>query len=88
MPEPQSEWECDFIVLMHPRRRFILSSSARVIAVYKRTKRPDRGVANIEEMAGQGDNVRPVRRWIHENAVFTPTGLAQIVFDGQLREVT
>lgn len=88
MPEPQSEWECDFIVLMHPRRSFILSSSARVIAIYKRTKRPDRGVANIEEMAGQGDNVRPVRRWIHENAVFTPTGLAQIVFDGQLREVT
>jgi|JI10StandDraft_1071094.scaffolds.fasta_scaffold943775_1 hypothetical protein len=88
MPEAQSEWECDYIVLIHPRRRFLLSSSARVIAIYKRTKRPDRGVANIEEMAGQGGDVRPVRRWVHENAVFTPIGLAQTVLDHQLREVT
>ena len=56
MPTSQSEWECDFIVLMHPRRQFIFSSRSRVLAVYKRTKRHDRGVANVEEMAGQGEN--------------------------------
>lgn len=87
MPGAKSEWECDYIVLIHPRRRILFSSPARVIAVYKRTKRPDRGVANIEEMDGQGDNVRPVRRWVHENAVFTPIRLAQILFDDQLKEV-
>ena len=88
MPDPTSEWECDFIVLMHARRRLLISTSARVIAVYKRTKRIDRGVANIEEMAGHGDDVHATRRWVHENLEFTATGLAQVVFDGQLRQLT
>ncbi len=88
MPKAQSEWECDYVVLMHPRRRFLFSSSARAIAVYKRTNRIDCGVAIIEEMAVHGDNVHPVRQWVHQNAVFTSIGLVQIVFDGGLREVT
>jgi hypothetical protein len=88
MPYPQSEWECDYIVLMHPRRRLIFSSSARVIVVYKRTKRLDRGVANIEELAGHRNDCHAIRRWVHENLEFTPTVLAQVVFHGQLRQVT
>ena len=88
MPPSQSEWECDFIVLLHPQRRFVFSSSARVIAVYKRTKRDDFGVATFEEMAGKGDDVRPIRRWFHENAEFSVSALAQVLSDGQLRKLT
>jgi len=88
MPTPESEWESDYIVLMHPRRRLVFSSPARAIAIYKRTKRPDRGVANIEEMTGAGENVRTLRHWVHEDVEFTPRCLSEVVFASQLREVT
>ncbi|WP_442511492.1 hypothetical protein SH528x_003173 [Novipirellula sp. SH528] len=88
MPTPESEWESDYVVLMPPRRRLIFSSSARVIAIYKRTKRPDRGVANIEEMTGAGKNVRTLRHWVHQDIEFTPRCLGEITFASQLREVT
>ncbi len=88
MPPPQSEWECDFVVLMHPQRRFVFfSSRPRVLAVYKRTKLPGRGVANIHEMAGTGDNVRLINEWVHEDVIFTPNGLSEIAFDNRLRKV-
>ncbi|WP_231742159.1 hypothetical protein [Stieleria varia] len=88
MPTSESEWESDYVVLMHPRRRLIFSSSARVIAIYKRTKRADRGIANVEEMTGAGENVRTLRHWVHEDVEFTPRCLGEIAFASQLREVT
>jgi len=88
MPDPQSQWECDFVILLHPRRRFILSSRPRVLALYKRTKQHGRGVANMEELALRGDEVQTVKRWIHEDAEFSTAALAELAFDRKLREVT
>jgi hypothetical protein len=88
MPDPESQWECDFVILLHPRRRFVLSSKPRVLALYKRTKQHDRGVANIEEMAHRRGEVHTVKRWIHEDAVFTAAALAELAFDSKLRQVT
>ncbi|MEM7317079.1 MAG: hypothetical protein AAF497_28430 [Planctomycetota bacterium] len=88
MPTPQSEWESDFVVLMHPRRRLIFSSRPRVLAIYKRTNRPDRGKANNQQMTGTGQDDRPLQQWFHEEVEFAPRALAQIVFARQLRPVT
>lgn len=88
LPESQSEWECDFIVLQHPRKRFFRSTPPIVLAVYRRTTRTDRGVVNIEQMGVRGDEVIATRRWVLDDAVFEPGELASIGFAPGLQEVT
>jgi hypothetical protein len=87
MPVSQSEWECDFIVLQHPRRGYLLSAKVKVLAIYKRTKRDDRGLVNIEEMAIRRDEVVAIRRWVLEDANLETAELARAGFAPGLREV-
>ena len=88
MPAPQSEWECDFIVLQHPKKRLFKNSPGRVFAIYKRTKRNDRGVANVEEMGMDSGDVAAISRWVHQDLRFTPQELAGVAFDPNLHQVT
>lgn len=86
MPVSGSEWECDFIVLQHPRKKLFGNSRQRLFAVYKRTKRVDHGIANIEEMGIEGEDVSSTRRWVHPDLEFSPETLAGIGYDSGLQE--
>jgi len=88
MPVAQSEWECDFIVLQHPRRRFLLSTKTKVLAIYKRTRRNDRGLVNIEEMTVRSNEVVATRGWVLEDASLQSAELAHVGFAPGLHEVT
>ncbi|QDU73881.1 elongation factor Ts [Bremerella volcania] len=78
MPKPQSEWECDFVVLQHPYRRFLFWTKRKVFVVYKRTKLDDHGIVNVHEMNVSNDGVFASREWVLADADLSPQQLALI----------
>ncbi|RCS41045.1 hypothetical protein DTL42_20865 [Bremerella cremea] len=87
MPPPQSEWECDFIVLEHPRRRLLFSKPPRVLAIYKRTKRNDHGLIYIDELTISKETTVHSHRWLLENANLALESLAQIGYARDRQEI-
>ncbi len=59
-----------------------------MFAIYKRTKRSDRGVANVEEMGMDRGDVTAISRWVHQDLELTPQELANVAFDPTLHRVT
>ena len=87
MPPAQSEWESDFIILQHPKKGILFGSRPRVFSVYKRTKREDRGIANIDEVMIKHEALVSIARWVHSDLQFDFANLAAIGDDNGKRRV-
>lgn len=78
MPQSQSEYECDFIVLQHPEKSLFRSKPSRVFVVYKRTKRSDRGIANVAEWRLAAGEIQVSANWVNTDLEFDAKSLAMV----------